>query len=85
MVFRRMKKELVQQQMAVFMDESLQFYPPWTNISLHFAGPIVIKGEVNVRSREKSLVLVYVCRNTKAVWLLATSGYSTADFLIKHE
>ena len=58
---------------------------PWTNISLDFPGPIIIKGEVNVRSRGKSWILIYVCRNTKAVCLLATSGYSTSDFLLKHE
>ena len=40
---------------------------------------------MNIRSRRKSWILVYVCRNTKAVCLLATSGYSTADFLCKHE
>ena len=43
------------------------------------------EGVVNIRSRRKSWILVYVCRNTKAVCLLATSGYSTADFLCKHE
>ena len=85
MVCRRIRKDLAKQQMALFKDESLQVCPPWTNISLDFAGPVVIKGEVNVRSRGKSWILIYVCRNTKAVCLLATSGYSTEDFLIKHE
>ena len=81
----RNRKKLASQQMALLREESLQCCPPWTNIALDFAGPITIKGEVNVRSRAKSWILVYVCRNTKAVCLLATSGYSTADFLSKHE
>ena len=85
MVCRRIKKNLAQQQMAIMKEESLQVCPPWTNVSLDFAGPIIIKGEVNVRSRGKSWILIYVCRNTKAVCLLATSGYSTSDFLLKHE
>ena len=85
MVCRRMRKDLAQQQMADLKEESLQVCPPWTNVSLDFAGPIIIKGEVNTRSRGKSWVLIYVCRNTKAVCLLATSGYSTSDFLMKHE
>ena len=29
--------------------------------------------------------MIYVCRHTKAICLLATSEYSTADFLVKHE
>ena len=71
--------------MALFKEESLQVCPPWTNISLDFAGPVLIKGDVNSRSRGKSWILVVVCRNTKAVCLLATSGYSTCDFLCKWE
>ena len=82
---RKMKKDLTQQQMSLYKDESIQVCPPWTNISLDFAGPVVIKGEVNARSRGKSWILIYVCRNTKAVCLLATAGYSTQDFLMKHE
>ena len=81
----RIRKKLASQQMALLREESLQCCPPWTNIALDFAGPVIIKGEVNTRSRGKSWILVYVCKNTKAVCLLATSGYSTADFLSKHE
>ena len=81
----RNRKKLAGQQMALLREESLQCCPPWTFIALDFAGPVIIKGEVNSRSRGKSWILVYVCRNTKAVCLLATSGYSTADFLCKHE
>ena len=82
---KRNRKQLAGQQMALLRDESLQCCPPFTFISLDFAGPVIIKGEVNTRSRKKSWILVYVCRSTKAVCLLATSGYSTEDFLCKHE
>ena len=34
---------------------------------------------------KKCWILVYVCRSTKAVCLLPTSGYSTENFLVKHE
>ena len=85
MVCRRNKKELASQQMALLREESLQVCPPWTYVSLDFAGPVSIKGEVNSRARMKSWILIYVCRNTKAVCLLPTSGYSTSDFLCKHE
>ena len=71
--------------MALIREESLMPCPPWTYISLDFAGPVIIRGEVNRRARCKAWILVYVCRTTKAVCLLATSGYSTADFLCKHE
>ena len=85
MICTRNRRQLASQQMALLREESLLCCPPWTYIALDFAGPVLIKGEVNSRSRGKSWILVYICRNTKAVCLLATSGYSTADFLCKHE
>ena len=53
MTCRRNRKQLASQQMALVRDESLQPCPPWTFISLDFAGPVVIKGEVN-RDQEES-------------------------------
>ena len=85
MICKIERKKLSSQRMSIFKYESLQVCRPWTNVSLDFAGPIIIKGEVNIRSRGKSWILVVVCRNTKAVCLLATSGYSTCDFLCKWE
>ena len=76
------RKKLASQEMALYKEESMQVCRPWTNLCLDFAGPVKIKGDVNTRSRGKSWILVLVCRNTKAVCLLATSGYSTADFLV---
>ena len=69
----RGRKELLLQQMS------------WRNVALDFAGPLTVRGEANKRVKMKTWVLVYTCRATKAVCLLATSGYSTSDFLCKHE
>ena len=44
-----------------------------------------VKGAVNARARKKCWILVYCCRSTKAVELLATLGYDTGSFLLKHE
>ena len=81
----RDRKELLIQQMADLKPESLTVSPPWTNVALDFAGPILVRGEVNKRTKLKCWVIVYTCRATRAVCLLATTGYSTADFLCKHE
>ena len=85
MVCRKQKKQLQGQQMAMLREEALVQCPPWTHVSLDYAGPIMIRGEVNARSRGKGWILVFVCQNTKAVCLLVTSGYDTASFLIKYE
>ena len=81
----RDRKKLLVQQMADLSSESVTVAPPWQHVSLDFAGPLVCKGEVNRRARLKVWVLVYTCRATKSVCLLATPGYSTQDFLSKHE
>ena len=44
-----------------------------------------MKGTVNVRAKKKCCIIVYCCRATKAVELLATSGYDTQSFLLRHE
>ena len=73
------------QQMALIKPESLKICRPWSYVSLDFSGPVTCKGVVNARARKKCSILVYVCRSTKAVCLLPTSGYSTENFLVKHE
>ena len=81
----RNNKKLCEQQMAKIRPERLVVCRPWTYICLDFAGPYKVKGVVNSRARMKSWVLVYVCCSTKSVCLLATCGYSTQSFLIRHE
>ena len=82
---RRERKILLGQQMATLRPESSTICPPWTHIALDYAGPVLLKGEVNVRSRGKGWILVYICRSTKAVCLLPTAGYDTASFLVRHK
>ena len=77
--------KLQKQQMAVIKEETVTMCPPWTYVSLDYAGPVTITGEVNARSKSKAWILVYICKSTKAVCLLVTSGYDTASFLVKHE
>ena len=60
------------------------FVPPWANIALDFAGPYVVKGEVNRRARMKILILIYCCLATGTGCLLAFPGFSTSDFLCQH-
>ena len=81
---RRFRKRLLGQQMADLKVESSTICPPWTHIALDFAGPILVKGEVNVRAHKKCWIIVYICRSTKAVCLLPTAGYDTESFLCRH-
>ena len=71
--------------MSIVKEESLSVCWPWTFISLDFSGPVKVKGVVNTRARLKCWIVVYVCRSTKAVELLAMCGYDTQSFLLKHE
>ena len=71
--------------MSNVKEESLSVCRPWTYVSLDFSGPIKVKGVVNSRARLKCWAILYICRSTKAVELLATCGYDTQSFLLKHE
>ena len=71
--------------MGMLREAQLSVCPPWTYCSLDFAGPVKVGGEVQKRITLKCWILVYVCQSTRAVCLLLTSGYSTSDFLVKHE
>ena len=82
---RRLRSIPLAQQMATLRPESSSICPPWTHVALDFAGPILLKGEINSRSRGKGWILVYICRSTKAVCLLPTAGYDTSSFLIRHK
>ena len=82
---RRRNKSLASQQMSMLKNESLSVCPPFSYVSLDFAGPIIVKGAVNSRAKLKCWMLVYCCRSTKAVEILPTCGYSTQDFLLRHE
>ena len=76
-----LRMKMVQQLMSDVPDHQLHPCPPFTNISLDFAGPYRAKAMGNSRATIKLWGLVIVCQNTRAIKMLATSGYSTDDFL----
>ena len=82
---KREKRKLEVQQMGILREEHLTLSPPWTAVSLDFAGPVKISGEVQRRITLKGWILIYVCQATRALCLLLTPGYSTADFLLMHD
>ena len=84
LICRAKEKKLKSQQMAEIKADQLQVCRPWTNISLDYAGPFLIKGMVNTRAKKKVWVGVYVCRNTKAVAFTLMAEYDTKSFLMQH-
>ena len=84
-VCRRERKLLESQQMGVLKEQHLTVCPPWTYVSLDFCGPVQVCGEVEKRKAMKCWILVYVDQSSRAISLLLAPGYSTADFLLKHD
>ena len=78
-------RRLESQQMALIRDEQLQPCPPFTHVALDYMGPVIVHDEIKKRVPMKIWVLVYVCRSTRAVELLAVAGYSTDKFLVRHK
>ena len=78
-------RKLESQQMALIRDEQLEPCPPFTHVCLDYMGPQIVHDEVKKRTPMKIWVLVYTCRSTRAVELLAVSGYSTDKFLLRHK
>ena len=75
------QKKLSAQLMADITVHQLRPCPPFTYISLDFAGPYKVKAMGNSRAYVKSWGLVIICQNTRAICMSATAGYSTDDFL----
>ena len=67
--------------MADVPEHQLYPCPPFSFVSLDFAGPYSVKAMGNSRCQLKVWGLVIICQNTRAVRMYATSGYSTDDFL----
>ena len=55
--------------------------PPFSYISIDFAGPYKAKAMGNSRSTLKVWALVIICQNTRAIKMYAVAGYSTDQFL----
>ena len=80
-VCKKLRAKLSNQLMADIPPHQLRPCPPFTHVSLDFAGPFSARAMGNSRTRIKLWGLVLVCQNTRAVKMLATAGYSTDDFI----
>ena len=80
-VCRRSRVKLAEQLMADIPAHQLRPCPPFTHVSLDFAGPFSARAMGNSRAKVKIWGLVLVCQNSRAVKMLATAGYSTDDFI----
>ena len=75
------RRKLTEQLMADIPPHQLRPCPPFSYISLDFAGPYLVRAMGNSRAQVKVWGLVIVCQNTRAIKMYATAGYSTDDFL----
>jgi hypothetical protein len=75
------KAKLAKQLMADIPQHQLSPCPPFSYVSLDFAGPYQARAMGNSRAFIKCWGLVIICQNSRAVKMLATAGYSTDDFL----
>ena len=83
MYCRRARKKLEQQVMAAIPPGRVGSSPPFTGVSLDLFGPIKCRGlGGGIRKTMKAWGVVFCCLTTKAVALLATTGYSTEAFLV---
>ena len=63
-----------EQRMGNLPEERLHQCPPWTNVSLDYAGPFKIKDAVKGRTTKKCWAAVYAYQNTKAVKIFPVLG-----------
>ena len=75
------RRKMTQQLMADIPAHQLYPCPPFSYVSLDFAGPYMVKAMGNSRTQLKVWGLVVVCQNTRAIKMYATAGYGTDDFL----
>ena len=78
------KRRLCRQLMADIPEHQLVPCPPFSYVSLDFAGPYLARAMGNSRAQIKVWALVLICQNTRAVKIYATAGYSTDDFLLAY-
>ena len=75
------RRKLTEQLMSDIPDHQLRPCPPFSYVSIDFAGPYLAKAMGNSRAQIKVWALVVICQNTRAVKMLATAGYGTDEFL----
>ena len=80
-VCRLRRRKLTQQIMADIPSHQLYPCPPFSHVSLDYAGPFSARAMGNSRAQLKVWGLVIVCQNTRAVRMYAAAGYATDDFL----
>ena len=81
MTCRTDRKIRTSQKMADVPDRMLVPTPCFTHVSCDLFGPYLCRGMGNSRVRMKVWGVVFVCEATRAISVLAVSGYSTEDFL----
>ena len=79
---RESKAVLASQKMGELPLERLCPAPAWRTTFLDFFGPLLIRGEVNKRTRGKVYGVVFSCSVSRAVHLDIASDYSTSAFLM---
>ena len=77
------RKELVSQRMGDLPERKFDVCPPFTNVTLDLAAPILVKSMVNSRANMKAWPLVIVCLNTGAVQVLLMHNYGAEAFLLQ--
>ena len=56
---------------------------PWTNITMDFMAPVMVKGVANKRTQIKCFPLLIVCMNVQAATVRLVPGYDTENLLIQ--
>ena len=80
------QRVLTEQKMSQLPPQMFQVpTAPFTNVTLDFMHPIMVKAINNKRSKLKCFPLVIVCMNTGSLHTMVCTGYSTQDFLLQWE
>ena len=77
------QKKLTNQRMGDLPERKFDVCPPFTNVTLDLAAPILVKAMVNSRANMKVWPLVIVCMNTGAVQILLMHNYGAEAFLLQ--
>ena len=78
------KKVHVEQKMGDLPPErTLTGCPPWTNVHLDLAGPMVCKSMVQSRTTMKVWLLIIFCANTGATHIKVMHSYGTQAYLLQ--
>ena len=77
-------RKMQEQRMADLPKEIFEIpTSPWTNITLDFMAPVLVRAMTNKRAKLKTWPLVLVCMNTSALTCRLCPGYDTESFLVQ--